>query len=154
MEGSRQSQNHFFGDDLYGGSNVHFTLRQFAFGLSGWATKELIETLVGHGQPGAVVEVLHVQAKGAVGLQIQKSIQDQFGILRGAIRGQPHELVFAGVDAESGEVGKRRIKEPQRVGENQSPKAASGLFLLRPRQKLLPTLRHHRDTEQQPYRRG
>ena len=96
-------------------------MRQFALGLSGWATKELIETLVGHGQPGAVVEVLHVQAKCAVGLQIQKFVQDQFGILWGAIRGQPHELVFTGVDAESCEVGKRRIKKPQRVGEINLP---------------------------------
>ena len=104
---------------LDGGRDIHFASGDFGFRLARGAPEQFFEALVDHRQAVEVAEVLHVQTERPVGAQIQQVLQDGFCILRFAIRGQAHQLVFARVDLESSEIRKRRIEQPQRVRETQ-----------------------------------
>ena len=86
-------------------------------GLRGGPPKSRWNFADGHRQPLAVVEVRHVHAERAVVLQVDQVLEDQVGVLRLAVGGQAHELVFAGVDLEAGVVGEGRVEQAERVRE-------------------------------------
>mgnify|MGYP003703871523 CR=1 FL=1 len=50
---------------------------------------------------------------------VDQLVEDQLRILRLAIRGESHHLVFPGVDLKAGVIGEGRIEQPERVRERQ-----------------------------------
>ena len=52
-----------------------------------------------------------------IGVQGDEVIENLAGVFRRAVRGQPHQLVFARVDAESAVSGERGIEQAKGVGE-------------------------------------
>ena len=70
----RHAQHHFFGDLLDAGGHVHVPLRQHRFGTARRAAEKLVEPLVGHGQPLAVIEIIHVHPETAVGLELHQAL--------------------------------------------------------------------------------
>ena len=63
----------------------------------------------------AIGEVGHVHPERTVGSQIEELFANELGISRLAIRGEPHELVLATVDAKTTEVSEGRVQEPDRM---------------------------------------
>jgi hypothetical protein len=66
--------------------------------------------------PAEVVEVPLVERERAVVAQREQVVEDRVDVARLAVRGEPHHLVLARVDAEAGVVGERRVEQPERVG--------------------------------------
>ena len=114
---ARQPDHDLLGDGLHRRREIHVMLGQKLLGLARLAAEQLAELLVRHAQAGAVVEVLLVEAEGAVLLEVDDLVEDQVLELRLAIGRQAHDLVLAGVDLEAGVVGERRIEQPERVRE-------------------------------------
>src|SRR5277367_4007383 len=85
--------------------------------FSCWNPKELGEAVVGHLQPSAIIEIFLIEAEAAVIFKIDQMIEDCLREARLAIRGEAHNLVFAGVDPETGKIGEGRIKQTKRVRE-------------------------------------
>ncbi len=83
--------------------------------------RRAVERVVGHGQAGAVVEVVHVEPERAVVLEVDQVLADQRRRNRLAVGRQAHQLVLAGVDLEPGVVGEGRIEQPQRMREVDLP---------------------------------
>src|SRR5262249_44157874 len=75
----------------------------------------IVKLLGRHGQSLAVPEVILIQAKGAVGFQVEQSLQDQLLVDRFAVRRQSHELVFAAIDAEADVGGEGGIEQAEAV---------------------------------------
>ena len=106
-------KNRFFGDRLNARCEIHVPLIQIRVGLSWRSSEQLMKSLARHRQALTVVEVLHVEPQTAVGLQIDEMLQDLVAIHGTAVRGKPHQLVFAAVDLESAIVGERRVEKPE-----------------------------------------
>jgi hypothetical protein len=102
-----------FQHDLDGRGQIHVDLAQFGLGLAARGVEKLGEFPAGHGQSGMKIEVLQVQAERAVFLDIHQFPENDIAKHGFPVRGQPHELVFPGIHLESGEIGERRIEEPQ-----------------------------------------
>ena len=102
---------------LHRGRQVHLPLRHLRLGLSGRPAQELVELPRGHGQSLAIVEVAHVEPIGAVLLEINDLLEQGVSVDRPAVWSEPHHLVLATVDSEAGVVGKRRVKQAQRMRE-------------------------------------
>ena len=103
---ARDFEHDILGDDLYRPGEIHFTLADIGFRLPRRPTKQCVKLAVGHGQAGCIVKIAHIQPETAVVFYIQQLVQDQVDVLRFAIRGQAHQLVFAGIYLEAGIVGK------------------------------------------------
>src|SRR6185503_10637246 len=76
-----------------------------------------------------VVEMLHVQPERSVFLEVEQFAQDEILENRFAVRRQTHELVFTRVDAKTGIVSERRIKQSQRVREVKLPEQVDPISL-------------------------
>ncbi len=72
---------------------------------------------IGHGQAGAIVEILQIQPEAAVLLQIDKFLEDQIGVSRLAVRGKSHDFVFAGIDFEAGVIGEGGVEQAKGIGK-------------------------------------
>ncbi len=92
-------------------------LRQRFVGRPRWTAEHLMELRAGHGQARAVIEVGLVEPEGAVRLQVDQVVENPVDISWLAVGGQPHQLVFAGIDLEAGVIGKRRIQQTERMRE-------------------------------------
>jgi hypothetical protein len=103
---------------LDGGGQVHVHPAEGRLGLAAGHAEELLEGPAGHGQAGMVVEVLEVQAEGAVFADVDEVLVDKVLVFRLAIGGQAHQLVLARVDPEAAEVGEGGVEHPQRIGES------------------------------------
>ena len=79
--------------------------------------EQIVERCVGHPQAGAVIEVAEVEPEGAVRLDVDQLVQDQLGVFRLAIGGQPHDLVLAGIHLESEIVSQGRVEQAERMRE-------------------------------------
>ena len=112
---SRQLEHHLLGDRLHRGRQVHLALAQLGFGQAGRAAEQPLEPLVDHGQAGAIVKIVEIEAKCAVVLDIDQMPLDGVGKARRAIGRQAHQLVLAGIDLEPGVLGKCRIQQPKRM---------------------------------------
>ncbi len=114
-----QSAGHAQHDLLENGLNrrgqVGVPLRDAILGPARPASEQRMEARVGHGQAGAKIEVIQVQAKGAVGLYIDEVFADLGRVDAFAIGRQAHQFVFPGVDLEAGIVGEGRIQQTERV---------------------------------------
>ena len=75
----------------------------------------MIEAGVGHRKPGTVIEIIQIEAKRPVGLEVDEMLEDQRRVLRLAIGSETHDLVLARIHLEAGVVGKRRVEQPQGV---------------------------------------
>ena len=133
-----QAQHHFFRDVLDRPRQIHLSLRQSRLRLPGRTAEQHIELSIGHGQSGAVVEVLHVEPERAVRLQIHQMVVDVFGVLRLAVRSQTHDLVLAGVDLEARVVGERRVQQTQRVRKRHLPERLELVPAAEPRRRRRP----------------
>ena len=112
---TRQPQNDLFGDTLDRGGEVHVHAFDPLIVSARRHPEQCGKPLVGHAQPGAVVEILLIQAKAAVVLQIDQMIEDRLREARLAVGGEPHDLVLARIDAKAGEIGKGRVQETERM---------------------------------------
>ena len=110
-------QDRLLGHGLDAGGQVHVPLLQGRLRRARRAAQETMEPSIGHRQPLAVLEIVHVEPEAAVGFEVHQMLEDQVPVDRLPVRGQTHQLVFAAVDLEAAIVGKRRIQQAQRVGE-------------------------------------
>ena len=117
MKVAADPHHDFFGDRLDARRQVHVLLLEHRLRCAGRAAEQVVEPAIGHRQPLAVVEVLHVEPEAAVGLQVEELLQDQVVIDRPAIGGQAHQLVFAAVYLEATIIRECRIEQAQRVRE-------------------------------------
>ena len=60
------AQHYLFSNILNGAGQIHIPLGQQRLGLSRWAAKQIFKFIAGHGQPGTVVKVIHIQLKGTI----------------------------------------------------------------------------------------
>src|SRR5439155_17821845 len=74
---------------------------------------------VRHRQAVTIVEVIHVEAKAAVGFEVDETIQDNFLIDRLAKRRQPHELIFAAVHLKTAVISECGIEQAERMRKAQ-----------------------------------
>ncbi len=121
VNGARQAQHDLLGHRLDGAGDIHLLLRDLRLRRARRRAEQVGEPFIGHGQTGGVVEIVHVQAEGAVRLQVDQLVEDQVDVLRLAVGRQPHQLVFAGIHPEAGVIGKGRVQHAQRVREVQLP---------------------------------
>ena len=114
---ARQFEHDLIGNLLDRGSEIHVPLRQRFGRQAGGPSEELCELRVRHAQVGAVVEVILIEAKRTVILDVDEVRVDEIGVARPAIRRQPHHLVFARVHLEARVVGECRIQQSQGMGK-------------------------------------
>ena len=76
-----------------------------------------MKAAAGHGQTGGEIEVAHVQLKTAVPGDAHEFFPDQIGVFGRAIRGQPHDFIFAGIDLETQVVGEGGIEQAEGMRE-------------------------------------
>ena len=117
-----QPQHRFLDHRLRRGGHVHVPLRQRLVRLARGATEQCIEPGVGHGEAGAVIEMVEIEAERAVRFQVDQVVENGLGVSRLAVGRQAHQLVLAGIHLEAGVVGKRRVEQPQGVGEVDLPR--------------------------------
>ena len=110
-------KNHIFQHILNGSGQVHLTLGQQLLRRACRTVEQSIELGIGHAQPGAIIEIVHVQLEAAVRLNIDQVVFDHGGEPRLAIGRKPHHLVLAGIHLEAGIVGERRIEQAKRMGK-------------------------------------
>ena len=113
------AQHDLLGHFLDAGRQVHVPLLQPGVRLARRSAEELVESLIGHRQTLAVVEVVHVQPKTAVRLEVDEVLVDGVLVDRLAVRSQTHQLVLAAVDPEAAVVRESRVEQTQRVRELQ-----------------------------------
>src|SRR5690606_19123288 len=77
--------------------------------------KECVELSASHRKPGAVIKVRHVKAKRAILLEVEKVLQNCVVISRLTVGRETHQLIFARVDLEAGEVGECGVQQSKRV---------------------------------------
>ena len=116
----RHAQHDFLGHRLDARRQIHVALFDHAPpGARGGPPKSWSKPLVGHRQPLAIVEILHVHPEAAVGPQVDQVLANQVGVDGLAVGRQAHQLVFAAVDLEPAIIGERRVKQAERVGKRQ-----------------------------------
>ena len=76
-----------------------------------------MKLFVGHGGAAEKIKKGEVQPERAVGLHLNQVIVNGLCEFRLAIGRQPHEFVFAGIDAEAAIRGECGIEQPERVRE-------------------------------------
>ena len=59
-----------------------------AFGIARGAAEQRVEARIGHRQPGAIVEIVEVEPEGAVRLEVDQVVADQFVVFRRRHRAQ------------------------------------------------------------------
>ncbi len=112
-----QPQHDLFRHLLHRGRQIHVALVQQFGGVARLAAEQRVEPAVGHGQAGAIIEIVEIEPETAVILEVDEMIEDRLRIFRLAIGREPHHLVLAGIDLEAGVVGEGRIEQPDRVRE-------------------------------------
>ncbi len=112
-------QHHLLGDHLDRPRDVHFALRHPRLGLARGPAEQPLELRPGHRQAVGVGEVLLVHPQAAVVTDVDEVILDGLDVPGFAVRRESHQLVFARVHLEAGEVGERGIQESKRVRKPQ-----------------------------------
>ena len=74
-----------------------------------------MKTLVRHGQPGAIVEIVEIEAERTVGLDIDQVVANDFFVFRRSVGCKPHQFVLARIDLEAGIVCEGRVEQTQAV---------------------------------------
>ena len=108
---ARHLQHHFFRHHLNRGGQVHLTLTDRGFWFSGPAAEQARESVVCHRQSIEVAEVIHIHPDRAIFADFHQMFFDVVNISWLAIRREAHQLVLAGVDLESAEIGERAVKQ-------------------------------------------
>ena len=153
VERAGQAEHHLLGDLLDRARQVHLPLGQLRLRLARRAAEQRRRSLrVRHREPGAVVEVLHVQPEGAVRLEVEQVVVDGLHVLRPPVGRQPHHLVLARVDLEAGVVGERRVEQAERVREGDLPERRQLAALAEPGRASWPTRRRRPCTAPPPCR--
>ena len=116
-ERPRKPQHHFFRHCLDRGGKVHLALGQPDVRLARRAAEQRVEARIGHGQPGAIIEIVEVEPERAVGFEIDEMVENFLRVFRLAIGREPHDLVLAGIDLEAGVIGEGRIEQAERMRE-------------------------------------
>ena len=96
-------------------------LSQRLFRLARGKPEQVLELPVGHRQTCAIIEIRKIETERTVRLQINQVIQDGLRVFGLAVGGQPHQLVFAGVDLEPCVISERRIQQAEGMGEMDFP---------------------------------
>ena len=97
--------------------DVHVLLLEPSLGIARGPAEQRVEALVRHGQPGAIVEVVEIEAERAVGLEIDQVVANDLLVFRRAVGRKPHQLVLAGIDLEAGIVGEGGVEQAEAVRE-------------------------------------
>ena len=79
-----------------------------------------------------LVEVVEIQPERSVLLEINHLVENEVDVSGSAVRSEAHELVFAAVDPESAVVGKRGVKQAQRVWKVDLPLGDQPVALAEP----------------------
>ena len=114
-EAAREPQDGVFQHRLDRRRDVHVLLLEPGLGIARRPAEQRIEALVRHGQPGAVVEIVEIEAERAVGLEIDQVVANDLLVFRRPIGREPHQLVFARIDLEAGVVGEGGVEQAQAV---------------------------------------
>jgi len=114
---ARDCQHYIFGHRLDARGKIHMALLEVRFGTPRRAAEQRVELPVGHRQPLAVVEVLHVQPEAAVIAQGDQVARNPILVERPAVRRQAHQLVLAAVHFEAAVVRKRGVQQAERMRE-------------------------------------
>src|ERR1700759_3992899 len=56
-DAAREPRNNLFGHGLHRGREIHFSLRKRFVGVTRRPTEQIVKTVVGHPEPGAVIEI-------------------------------------------------------------------------------------------------
>ena len=123
---ARHAQHDLFGHLLDRRGEVHLALRERRLGLRAAARRTARRTsplvIV---RPVAVVEVVACPCRNEPSsFRSIRLLEDALDVARLAVRREAHQLVLAAVDLEAGEVGERRVEQPERVREAQLAAAA------------------------------
>ena len=116
-EAARQPQHDLLQHRLDRGGEVHVLLRHQRFRIARRRAEQRVEALVRHRQPGAVIEIVEIEAERSVRLEIDQIVANLLHVARLAIGREPHQLVFAGIDLEAGVVGECGIEQAEAVRE-------------------------------------
>ncbi len=109
------AEHDLLGDLLYRARHIHLAPRDLGFAPPRRSAEEIRETRVRHPEPGAVVEVLHIEAERSVLPQIDELAHDEIDVARLAAGRELHEHALVRVALEAGEMGERRVEEPERM---------------------------------------
>ena len=97
------------------------SLVEFAFRRPVGMAEQRVELRIRHAKAGAVVEIVEVEPERPVILEVDEVVEDRVPVDRIAVGCQPHQLVLAGIDLESGIIGESRIEQAQAVGKVDLP---------------------------------
>ena len=111
---SHREQDHF-GNALNGCSKILFAIRDRRFWSSRRATKQLAEFRRRHSCSIQIREIVLVQSKRTVRLNIDHLIQNCIFVNRFAIRSEPHQFAFTAVDSKTTKRCERGVQQPERV---------------------------------------
>ena len=117
MDMADHLQDNLFGHGLDAGGDVHFPGRDLGFGQPGRPAEQCGQFLIGHAQAADKIEIGQIEADGTVLPNIHQLRQDQLLVAGFAVGSQSHQLVFTGIDPESGKIGKCGVEQPQRIRE-------------------------------------
>ena len=115
-ERTGQAKRGLLDDGLRRGGEVAVAPRYGVVRLAG-GPEQFLELGARHSQPGAVVEVVHIEAERAVRLEVYEVVEDGLRVGWLAVGREPHHFVLAGVDGEARLVGEGGVEQPERVGE-------------------------------------
>ncbi len=116
-EAAGEAQHHLFDYGLDRRREVHVALLERRCGLARRSIEQRVEAIVRHRKPGAVVEIVEIEAKRTVGLEVDQIVVDELGVFRRSVGREPHHLVLAGIDLESGVISERGIEQAETVGK-------------------------------------
>ena len=91
----RHAKHHLFRHVLNRAGQIHIPLRDIRFRLPGRTSEQPVEFRVRHGQPCAVIKIIHIQSERPVLFEIHQFRKDQVPVYRPSIRRQSHDLIFA-----------------------------------------------------------
>src|SRR3954447_13175206 len=95
MEFLADSQNYFREDRLHAGGQIGVMLRQLRFRLAGRTTEQPVKPSVSQPRTVAQREIVGIEVKTAVRLDVDEMLFDRIGVDGLAIGRKSHQFVFA-----------------------------------------------------------
>src|SRR5262249_33449683 len=91
-------------------SQVHVALGQPRFRFTWRSVEQAVKRNVRHGQADTGIKRFDVESERPVVFEIDHLAQNYIAIFWLAVRREPHQFVFAGIDFEPGEISERGVK--------------------------------------------
>ena len=110
-------QDDFFRDDLHRTRQIHMLLHEGLCRITWRPAEQGTKAIIGHGQAGAIIEIIHIHPEGTVFFDIDKMVVNLLNVLWLAIRSQAHDLVFPVIHLEAQIIGEGGIKHADGMGK-------------------------------------